>query len=91
VRTSTACTLCLAGPSELAQPGYSLWSAFLVSLATYLLVPVAGLLSEAEALALVTSVLVGHAVAAEITGRPLDFTEPFARLFHLVGVLLAAG
>ena len=77
----------IAGPTELAQPGFSLWSGLLAALASYLLVHVGQLLSEAESLALVTTVLLAHALAAEATGLPLDFTEPFVRLFHLVRLL----
>ncbi|GAB4818578.1 hypothetical protein N2152v2_005624 [Parachlorella kessleri] len=72
------------GPTELAQPGFALWSGLLAALANYLLVHVGQLLSEAEGLALVTTVLLAHALAAEATGLPLDFTEPFVRAFHLV-------
>lgn len=75
-----------AGPSELAQPGFPLWSAFLCSLLNYVLVHVARALSVEEGLALVTTLLVVQGLTNDLTGQHIDFTQPFARLFHAVRV-----
>lgn len=75
-----------AGPSQLAQPGYPLRSGFLATLAYYLLVHVAGVLTRAEGRGLVISVFVAYDLAAGLTGLPMDYTAPFGKLFHTVRV-----
>ena len=43
-----------------------------------------GVLKPAEGGALVTTIFVAHGIAADLTGRPLDFTAPLARALHTV-------
>lgn len=73
-----------AGPCELSQPGFPLWSALLAALSDYLLVHVTRTLTAAEGLALVTTVFVAHGLACDLTGRRLDYTRPVAQLVHKV-------
>ena len=54
----------------------------LATTAYYLLAHVAETLSQKEAKALLTLVFVVHGVLADVLGRPLDFTQPIARLLH---------
>lgn len=75
------------GPTEIALPGFTTWSAFLASMAAFVLVHATHLLSEQEALGLITTVLVAHGVSAELIGLPLDFTQPVAKLFHTVSLI----
>lgn len=43
-----------------------------------------GVLKPAEGGALVTTIFVAHGIAADLTGRLLDFTEPVARALHAI-------
>lgn len=72
----------LKGPSDVTQPGFPLRSAFFGSLLYWVSVYFLGALKPAEGAALVTSVFVAHALASDLSGRPLDFTLPLARAAH---------
>ncbi len=74
-----------AGASELSVPTFAWRSGALATTAYYLLSHVAEALSQREAKALLTVVFIGHGLLSDVLGRPLDFTQPVARILH--GVL----
>ena len=74
-----------AGASELTVPTFAWRSGVLATTTYYLLAHVAETLSQKEAKALLTLIFIGHGILADVFGRPLDFTQPIARLLH--GVL----
>ncbi len=43
-----------------------------------------GILKPVEGGALVATIFVAHGIAADLTGRPLDFTAPLARALHAI-------
>ncbi len=69
-----------AGPSELAQPGYPLRSAAFATVTYWSLVHVLHFLSNKEGLALITTLFVVHAIAADVQGTALDYTSPVAEV-----------
>ena len=62
----------------------------MAALSYWLLVHKYGELTPGEGKALITSVLVAHAVLSDLVGLPLDFTAPFAHILHAV-TLVPAG
>lgn len=68
--------------SELASPGYPLWSAALVSTFHLVTVHWLGALTSFQSLGLVQSLLVAHVVGSAMAGGSLDWTRPPAALFH---------
>jgi len=74
-----------AGASELTVPTFAWRSGALATTAYYLLSHVAETLSHREAKTLLTILFIGHGLLADVLGRPLDFTQPIARILH--GVL----
>ena len=73
---------CPAGPAEVTQPGFSAWSGFLGTLLYYQSSHVLGILSREEAKALVISCFVLHGLLVDLTGQPIDYTYPIARMIH---------
>ena len=37
-----------------------------------------------EARAVITAIFIGHGILADLSGSPLDFTAPIARVLHLL-------
>jgi hypothetical protein len=68
-----------AGPSEISAPGFPLRTGFLGSLIYWGAVYLLGVLKPSEGAALVTTIFIAHAIASDLSGRPLDFTWPLAR------------
>lgn len=73
----------IAGPSEISAPGFPLRTGFLGSLIYWGSVYFLGVLKPAEGAALVTTIFIMHAIASDLSGRPLDFTWPVARCVRL--------
>jgi len=64
-----------AAPSELSRPTFAVRSAALCAGCYYAAVRL-GAAGAADAAAGVSLLLVGHALASELSGRPLDFSAP---------------
>eukprot|EP00878_Enallax_costatus_P020950 GHUV01022163.1.p1 GENE.GHUV01022163.1~~GHUV01022163.1.p1 ORF type:complete len:218 (+),score=90.85 GHUV01022163.1:404-1057(+) len=72
----------MPGMAELTSPGFVSRSAFMAATTYYLLGYVLQLLPASAAAGLLVTVLMLHSFATEITGKPLDFTEPVAEAVH---------
>lgn len=65
-------------PSELLVPGFVWRSACLCTLLYYYLVHWEGIITNAEGLALIRTILIVHGILSSLSGWPLDVTQPFA-------------
>jgi hypothetical protein len=72
----------LKGASEVTEPGFPLRTGFFGSLLYWLTVHFFGVLKPLEGMALVTTIFIAHGIAADLTGRPVDFTYPLAWVLH---------
>ena len=64
------------------MPTFAWRSGALATTSYYLLAHVAETLSHKEAKTLLTIIFIGHGLLADVLGRPLDFTQPIARILH---------